>query len=647
MVGFLSRRVLNSRYTLCKLGFEFFDTIALLMSDYLETLKKYFGYTSFRPLQEAVIHEFCQKRDTVVLMPTGGGKSLCYQLPALVFEGMTIVISPLISLMKDQVDALTANGVSATFLNSSVDSSELSQRMKNAAAGKYHLLYMAPERLSVPGMHDWLRTCPITALAIDEAHCISQWGHDFRPDYRNLKSFRQSFPLIPIIALTATATPKVKDDIINELNLSQPKTFISSFYRENLHIKVMPKRNELKKILTLLSQHKNESCIVYCFSRKDTEALTTLLLEKGFSAGAYHAGLESSKRSQMQDDFIHDRIDIIVATTAFGMGINKPDVRLVIHRTFPKTLEGYYQEIGRAGRDGLPSECVLLYSAGDKIKLDYFLAMVSDETERQKEHDNILEVMNYAESRTCRWITLINYFGETPSIKACGTCDVCKSQNDTVDATEITQKVLSGIIKTNNCFGKAHILKVLRGSKEQKILERSHDSLSVWGIAKDIPESTLNEVFMQLIAHGFIQRNTGEYPTFFVTKAGKDFLTKKDTLKLPRIQEESILTEQDTTPVQKNRAKKKPRNPRSKKTFLTDEHCFAELKILRKKLADERGVPAFIVFNDATLHEISYEKPQTTREFQNITGVGEKKLVEYGEVFMAAIREYENANTPD
>jgi ATP-dependent DNA helicase RecQ len=617
------------------------------MSVYLETLKKHFGYTSFRPLQEDVIHEFCQKRDTVVLMPTGGGKSLCYQLPALVFEGMTIVISPLISLMKDQVDALTANGVSATFLNSSVDGHELRQRMDDATAGKYRLIYMAPERLSVTGIHDWLQTCAITALAIDEAHCISQWGHDFRPDYRNLKSFRQAFPTIPIIALTATATPQVKDDIISELSLNKPKTFVSSFYRENLHIKVIPKKNEMKKIVALLAKHQGESCIVYCFSRKDTEALATLLQDEGFSAGAYHAGLEPVARSQMQDDFIHDRIHIIAATTAFGMGIDKPDVRLVIHRTFPKTLEGYYQEIGRAGRDGLPSECVMLYSAGDKIKLDYFLSMVSDEKERQKELDNILEVMSYAESRTCRWVSLIRYFGETPTINSCATCDVCKSQNDTTDATEITQKILSGIIKTNNRFGKAHVLKVLRGSKEQKIIDRSHDSLSVWGIAKDIPENVLGEVFMQLIAHGFIQRNDGDYPTFFVTKSGKNFLTNKETLQLPRAQEEMLLVEPDSVPTQKNRSEKKRPSARTKKTILTDELCFAELKTLRKKLADEKGVPAFIIFGDASLHDMSYKKPQTTQEFQNITGVGEKKLVEYGEIFLTAIREYQNTQTPD
>jgi len=623
-----------------RFNFYFLGIIPYYMADYLETLRKHFGYRAFRPLQEAVITEFLAGRDTVVLMPTGGGKSLCYQLPAILLGGTTIVISPLISLMKDQVDALTANGVKATFLNSSVDGAELNRRMDDAVAGKYQLVYMAPERLSVLGMIDWLKTCDIKALAIDEAHCISQWGHDFRPDYRNLKSFRASFPAIPIIALTATATPNVRDDIIRELNLHQPKIFVSSFYRQNLEIKVLPKKNEVQKIVSLLRQHQGESCIVYCFSRKDTEALAETLQAEGFSAGAYHAGLESDKRAARQDDFIHDRINVITATTAFGMGIDKPDVRLVIHRTFPKTLEGYYQEIGRAGRDGLPSECVLLYSAGDKIKLDYFLSMVSDEAEKQKELDGIREVMNYAEGRSCRWVNLISYFGERPTITTCATCDVCKSSGDTVDATEITQKILSGIIKTGGRFGRAHVVKVLRGSKEQKVLDYNHETLSVWGIAKDLSESELNEVFMQLLAIGFIRKNASEYPTFAVSKLGAEFLTKKASVQLPRVQADMLLSDADAPQPPTRGKQKKQKRAKSNKVVDTDLDCFAVLKALRTELAETRGLPAFIIFGDASLHDMAYRKPRTLTEFATISGVGDKKLKEYGEIFLNAIDLY-------
>jgi ATP-dependent DNA helicase RecQ len=611
------------------------------MEAYTEILKKHFGYTAFRPQQEEVIAEFCAGHDTVVLMPTGGGKSLCYQIPALMFGGTMIVISPLISLMKDQVDALTANGIKATFLNSSVDGSELRTRMDDTVAGAYQLVYMAPERLSVPGMTTWLETCNITALAIDEAHCISQWGHDFRPDYRNLKSFRAAFPTIPIIALTATATPQVKVDIINELNLKNPKTFISSFYRQNLEIKVLPKKNEVQKIISLLAKHPDQSCIVYCFSRKDTESLAEALIDAGLSAGAYHAGLESDARAQMQDDFIHDRINVIAATTAFGMGIDKPDVRLVIHRTFPKTLEGYYQEIGRAGRDGLPSECVLLYSAGDKIKLDYFLNMVTNEVEKQKELDGIIEVMNFAEGRSCRWVNLISYFGEEPTITACATCDVCRSNSTLVDATEITQKILSGIIKTGGRFGRAHVVKVLRGSKEKKVIEYGHDTLSVWGICADSSESVLNEVFMQLLATGYIRKNVGDYPTFAVSKLGTAFLINKSTLKLPQVHDDMLLTTADSAPATARKPRKFAKQSLGVTNIETDEKCFAMLRDLRKEIADKRGVPAFVIFGDASLHEMAYQQPQTKAQFSTITGVGQKKLTEYADIFIAAITKYQ------
>ena len=583
--------------------------------------------------------EFLLGRDVVVLMPTGGGKSLCFQIPALIFPGLTVVISPLISLMKDQIDALNQNGIAATFLNSSIDGIELSKRMADAQQGKYKLLYMAPERLSVPGVHTWLHTCNLSALAIDEAHCISQWGHDFRPDYRNLKSFRREFPTVPIIALTATATPQVREDIITQLHLKKPPVFQSSFYRENLHLRVLPKHDKITKIIKLLNKHRGESAIIYCFSRKDTEAITKTLREAGFDVAAYHAGLESTTRAKVQDDFLYDRTKIIVATTAFGMGIDKPDVRLVVHLTFPKTVEGYYQEIGRAGRDGLPSECVMLYAAGDKVKLDYFLRLVENDAERANQLQQIGEIMDYAESRSCRWLQLIRYFGEEPSLSACGTCDSCQSGNETTDATVITQKILSGILKTGEKFGKVYVLKVLRGSREQKILDFGHDALSVWGICKDTPEHQLSEIFAQLVAHGFIKKRDGDYPTFAVTTAGRTFLSTKETVALPKIDEE-LFTGSDIEVLPEAKLKSRRTRKADLAGIETDPELFQVLKALRTSIATERGVPAFIIFGDKTLHALSYHKPTNLHEFARINGVGENKLKEFGEIFIRAIQSH-------
>lgn len=611
------------------------------MSLLLETLKTNFGYTAFRPLQAEAIAEFLEGQDVVVLMPTGGGKSLCFQIPALIFPGMTVVISPLISLMKDQIDALNQNGVAATFLNSSVDGTELTRRMHDALQGKYKLLYMAPERLSVPGIHAWLKACNLSALAIDEAHCISQWGHDFRPDYRNLKSFRREFPTVPIIALTATATPAVREDIITQLHLQKPLVFQSSFYRPNLHLRVLPKHDKIKKIIGLLKKHPSESAIIYCFSRKDTEAITQTLRDEGFAAAAYHAGLEATVRANAQDDFLYDRTKIIVATTAFGMGIDKPDVRLVVHLTFPKTIEGYYQEIGRAGRDGLSSECVMLYSAGDKVKLDYFLRLVESETERANQLQQIVKIMDYAESRSCRWIQLIKYFGEEPKLVQCGTCDSCLSSNDTEDATLITQKILSGILKTGEKFGKVHVLKVLRGSREQKILELGHDTLSVWGICKGTPEHYLSEVFVQLISHGFIKKREGDYPTFAVTSEGRVFLTNKDTLALPKIDTE-LFTGSDDEGISVTTSASRRTRKNNLIGIETDPELFLVLKALRTSIADQRGVPAFIIFGDKTLHALSHHKPTDLDAFACIHGVGENKRKEFGQLFIEKIVAYQS-----
>lgn len=586
-------------------------------------LKKHFGHDSFRPMQKRVIDHFVAGKDSVVVMPTGGGKSLCFQLPALVRGGTTIVISPLISLMKDQVDALTANGIAATMINSSITQAQRDERMKKAQKGNYHLIYIAPERLANSYVRQWLTQINVTALAVDEAHCISQWGHDFRPDYRNLKLFRKEFPQIPIIALTASATEHVRIDIVRELALTADhEVFVSGFYRDNLHISVMSKSGALDKIIHLLQKYQKESAIIYCFSRKETEQLTEDLKAEGIHAGCYHAGLSQQERHDVQEAFVRDDVHVVVATIAFGMGIDKPDVRLVIHKTFPKTIEGYYQEIGRAGRDGLPSECVMLYSAGDKIKLDYFLNQM-DDAQRESEERKIREVMDYAQSRVCRWQWITAYFGQG-GLAPCGQCDVCRGNKDTEDATEIVQKILSAVVRTGNLYGKGYVVQVLRGSRDKDVLGRGHEKLSVWGIAKDHSKEQLMEYFTHIIAHGFIARNAGEYETYAIAARGVQFLNERETIALPKQQkdERSI----------KQRGGK----------LAYDKNIYEALRELRKDLADENNVPAFVIFGNVSLQEMASYLPTSKEEFAKISGVGLQKLDKYGDQFTSAIAELKN-----
>lgn len=404
------------------------------------TLKRYFGYDEFRPLQKDIIEHVLRKEDCLVLMPTGGGKSLCFQLPTLLQEGLTIVISPLISLMKDQVDALKENGINAAFINSSLTQVEIAEIIQGVQSGAIKILYIAPERLSVPHFEELLHTLPIRLFAIDEAHCISEWGHDFRPDYRNLNKLRTTFPNIPIIALTATATQKVREDIVRQLNLPAPHIFTSSFNRENLSYKVLPKKDSFNTILSLIEKYPKESVIIYCFSRKDTEKIAEKLNARGLSAGTYHAGLTADKRRDNQDRFIRDDIHIMVATIAFGMGIDKPDVRLVIHHSLPKSIEGYYQETGRAGRDGLPSECVLLFSTADKFKQDYFIRMIKDQEEKRQAQDNLDQALQYGRLTSCRRKFLLRYFNEDYTEANCGNCDQCVEFPPLVEAKTTTKR---------------------------------------------------------------------------------------------------------------------------------------------------------------------------------------------------------------
>ncbi|PJA45770.1 DNA helicase RecQ [Candidatus Uhrbacteria bacterium CG_4_9_14_3_um_filter_50_9] len=590
----------------------------------LDLLKTHFGYDSFRPLQKEIIDHVMDGKDAFVLMPTGGGKSLCYQLPALALPGVTLVVSPLIALMKDQVDALCANGIEAAFLNSSLTPKEQGAVMERARSGHLKILYVAPERVGAFGFNEFLGELEVSLLAIDEAHCISEWGHDFRPDYRNLRSLRMKVAQAPIIALTATATPQVQKDILSQLGMGKSQVFISSFNRENLHYSVRPKFNTTAELVALLKEHEGESAIVYCYSRKNTEEVASQLKRAGIKATAYHAGLPKKDRERAQDMFIRDEVQIIVATIAFGMGIDKPDVRLVVHVDLPKTIEGYYQETGRAGRDGLPSECVLFYSYADRRKQEYFINMIDDEDEQKLATQKLDDMVEYCQNTVCRRFFLLMYFGEFTAPTSCDACDNCVTEEaELVDATEISQKILSAVLKTGERFGAAHVCDVLRGSNKQRIVELRHDTLSVHGIAKGVPINALREYVQSLKTYGYLTQNTGEYPTLCVSQKGRQALAHKSPILLPKL---------------KSIKPSKTKTSRSKSDLDYNEVLFEKLRALRKEIADEQGVPPFVIFGDRTLHEMSFYIPLREDSLSNLFGVGAKKLEAFGETFLSVIR---------
>ncbi len=599
----------------------------------LSILKSRFGYDSFLPLQEEVIDNVLSGRDSLVLMPTGGGKSLCYQLPALMFDGVTLVVSPLIALMKDQVDALNADGISARFINSSLPASEISNLQTQVWKGQVKILYVAPERLARPGFRSFLRGVDLSLIAIDEAHCISEWGHEFRPDYRNLRQLRQDFSETPVIALTATATERVREDIVVQLGLQRGEVFLSSFNRANLSYTVLPRIGYMATLAALLKRDMSQSAIIYCFSRKDTEELAEDLNARGLSARAYHAGLDAETRRRVQEDFTRDRVPIIVATIAFGMGIDKPDIRLVVHVSLPKSLEGYYQETGRAGRDGLPSECVLFYAYGDKVKQDYFIERIEDEPERESARQKLDKMLEFAQLHTCRRRFILEYFGERWTEENCGGCDICLRSGEEFDATEIAQKVLSTVIRTGERFGANHVIQVLLGSRMKRVLELGHDRLSVFGIAKDFGRPQLRDIIGQLQARGLLARSEGQYPTLAVTERGRDFLKTRQGIYL--------LVPADGGNAQES-GPGAAGSPAA--TIEYDENLFEELRALRKRLADAQGVPAFVVFGDVSIRHMAAAFPQSLEEFSRISGVGKVKLEHYGPEFLKAIRSYVEVN---
>lgn len=589
----------------------------------LTLLKSHFGYDHFRPLQDTIITHVLSGKDTLVLMPTGGGKSLCYQLPALVFPGLTLVVSPLIALMKDQVDALNANGISAEFINSTLSASDVARIQKEAKSGRTKILYVAPERLAISGFRAFLATISLSLIAVDEAHCISEWGHEFRPDYRNLKMLRHDFPSVPTIALTATATEKVRQDIITELELKQGQTFLASFNRPNLTYRILPKQKAFSQLCGLLQQHKKESVIIYCFSRKKTEELVQDLSSEGFIALAYHAGLDHFVRQCTQEKFIHDEAPIIVATVAFGMGIDKPDVRLVVHYDLPKSLEGYYQETGRAGRDDLPSECVLFYSYGDKAKQDFFIKQIENDAERKNAEEKLSRMIAFCDLQTCRRQFLLSYFGEAAIEEYCGGCDICLATQEEFDATEIAQKILSAVIRTGERFGMGHVIAVLRGQKNKRILDLQHDQLSVYGIVNDFNDQEMRTIFSLLLSKGLVVKQGDEYPTLAVTPTGRTFIKERETLFWVRPKRDVALV-----------------TVREKGGGAYDPALFEQLRRLRKQLADKRRVPPFVIFGDATLQQMAATFPQNLEDLLCIFGVGQTKLKQFGEPFLNVICDY-------
>src|SRR5216110_2023526 len=549
--------------------------------DLPSSLKKHFGYDEFRPLQEEIIRDALAGRDVFALMPTGGGKSLCFQLPALLREGLTIVVSPLISLMKDQVDALRTSGIAATFLNSTLDRHEASERWRGLNRGEYRLLYVAPERLMLETFLESALNWNIAQIAIDEAHCISEWGHDFRPEYRELKKLRKHLPDVPIMALTATATERVRADIIKELELRGPCAYVASFNRPNLTYRVIPKTTAYEQLLAFIRSRPNDSSIIYCASRKSTESLARNLNEDGVSAKPYHAVLTNAERTKHQDAFLRDDVRVITATIAFGMGINKPNVRFVVHYDLPKNLESYYQETGRAGRDGLPAECVLLFSAGDVAKQLHFIDEKS-EKEATIARTQLQQMVHYAETRECRRATLLEYFGETFPQVPCDGCDNCLQPRETFDGTVHAQKFLSCVYRIHARhrfgFGLNHVVDILRGADTETIRQRRHNELSTYGIGRDLKRNAWQAIGRELLRLGLIECAPGKFATLKLTKDGLDTLRERTPI---------TLTKQ--IDISQQRAKG------GAGEIECDEALFERLRTRRRKLADERDVPAYVI----------------------------------------------------
>lgn len=601
----------------------------------LQTLKTYFGYDSFRPLQEEIIRHILDGNDALVLMPTGGGKSICYQLPALLREGTAVVVSPLISLMKDQVEALCANGISAGALNSSNDETENAALRRACMEGRLKLLYISPEKLLAEANY-LLRDMHISLFAIDEAHCISQWGHDFRPEYAQMGILHQQFPHVPIIALTATADKITREDIIRQLHLNHPRTFISSFDRPNLSLTVKrgyQQKEKSKTILDFIARHPGESGIIYCMSRSKTESVAQMLQKQGIRTAVYHAGLSPSLRDEAQDDFINDRVQVVCATIAFGMGIDKSNVRWVIHYNLPKSIESFYQEIGRAGRDGLPSDTLLFYSLADLILLTKF---ATESGQQNINLEKLQRMQQYAESDICRRRILLSYFGEIAD-HDCGNCDVCKNPPERFDGTVIVQKALSAIVRTDQQIGTGVLVDILRGNMSPEVVGKGYQQLKTFAAGRDVPARDWHDYLLQMLQLGYFEIAYNENNHLKTTSAGSDVLFGRATARLV------VIRREETNETKRGR-KRKATVPAQELPLglpnTENEALFEALRKLRKRLADEEALPAYIVLSDKVLHLLSTSRPTNLEEFGNISGIGEHKKKKYGKEFINLIRKY-------